>query len=216
MIVFPCHNVVDRYIVEAVGSARRLMPDEPVLVVDSDSPDRSYMNLLPAEVEVADVKNRGYATGAYWWAYHNRPADFYYLFHDNLYIRADLTHLKERPVTAVRWFPMPDAGWGYDEADKPLEDWAHSVWPEPYPDFNGVFGPMLAVQRTVLDDLADLGFDQVLPVNKWQECAMERLWGVALAELGYDVTDGALQGEMRGYFDDHPSDLVHKVLGGRK
>lgn len=211
MIVFACHHVGGDLIDRAVSAAHEHMPDEPVLVVDSASPDRSYMDRVDAEI--ADVGNRNYATGAYLWAYRNRPADFYYLFHDGLIIRDDLTDLRSRDVTAVRWFQMPDTTWGTDRHGENLAVFGrtayHGRWHERYA---GVFGPMLACTPAVL---ADIDTRIGLPAaNKWQECAMERLWGMALHDAGYDITD-ALQGQMHGFFDRYPSERVEKIHADR-
>ena len=212
MIVLPTYHDGGTMIDEAVDAAARHMPDEPLLVVDSASPDRTYMERIDADI--ADVGNVNYATGAYRWVYENRPADFYYLFQDSLIIEADLTHLRERDVTAVRWFPMPHTGWGFDDRHERLCVWGSTAydgtWPE---DYAGVFGPMLACTHDVLGKILRLVTGR--SVTKFHECAMERLWGMALAEEGYDVTDGALQGKMDGYFGTYPDSQVRKILADR-
>lgn len=220
MIVFPCHHTGGDLIDRAVKAARYYMADEPILVVDSDSPDRSYMTRLPGGVHVADVANRHFATGAYLWARAFEPADFYYLLHDSLIIRGDLTDLRERAVTAVRWFPVPGTGWGYDADGTPLERWAHQKWAYglyggPWlAEFKGLFGPMVAISGTVFDQL-DRWVGAVKAETKHQECGLERLWGMALTGLGHDLADNALQGEMGDFFGDYPTDRVEKVHAGR-
>lgn len=212
VIVFACRHTGDGLIDQAVAAAREHMPSEDVLVVDSDSTDRSYMDRVDADI--ADIGNRHYATGAYLWALENRPADFYYLLHDSLMIRDDLSDLQEREATAVRWFAMPETTWGSDEDGSDLSMFGRSAYRGRWLDrYAGLFGPMVACTRSVLEQVADL---IVKPATtKWEECAMERIWGMAFASLGHDLTIGSLQGEMQGYFDRYPSGRVEKMLMDR-
>lgn len=221
MIVFPCHYVGGDLIFRAVEAAQRHMPDEPVLVVDSDSPDRTYMHHLPTDVTFADAHNRAYAPGAFWWAHHHRPADFYYLLHDSLIVRDDLADLRDREVTAVRWWPASaEGGWGWDSDGRPLHQWGGREWEEHVsapmpPTFQGCFGPMLAVAGPVMDDLAGLGLDHIQAADKFEACALERMWGAALNLLGHDLADGALQGRMGDFFGEYDETRVQKLHPGR-
>ena len=211
MIVFACRHEGGDLIDRAVDAAHEHMPDEPVLVVDSASPDRSYMTRIDAEI--ADIGNVHYATGAYLWALENTDADFYYLLHDSLIIRDDLTDLRDHPVAALRWFQMPETAWGQDHDGTDLSVWARTVYQGPWLEtFQGVFGPILACTRPVLAEIAELITGRA--TSKWEECAMERLWGMALTSLGYDLTE-SLQGQMHGYFDDYPAERADKLLMDR-
>jgi hypothetical protein len=221
VIVFPCHHTGGRMIDEAVASAQQWMPDEPILVVDSASPNRSYIDRLPDDVTIALAENVNYATGAYWWAHQHTDADFYYLFHDSVVINDDLTDLQARDVTAVRWWPSAaERGWGYDRDGAPLNAWGLEQWrkhiPAPFPDeFQGCFGPMVAVKRHVLNELSWWGLDGIEATDKWQACAMERIWGAALNCIGHDLADGALQGEMFGFDDPYDETRITKRHGDR-
>lgn len=60
--------------------------------------------------------------------------------------------------------------------------------------WTSIFGPMMAVHRKVLETMQQKGLDTVLPENKSEQMAMERIFGIALMQEGYDVSD-SLQGE---------------------
>lgn len=209
---------------EAVSSAREFMPDEMVLVIDSASSERYPASDLRGAFHCR-AGNKHYATGAFWDAYTEHivvpDSDFFYLLHDSCLITDDLTDLRARDVTAVRWWPAAaEGGWGVDSAGVGLHHWGQVQWAEhiglPFPKrFQGCFGPMLACQRHVLDEVHDLGLHRIKATDKWEACAMERLWGAALNLLGYDLADGALQGEMGSFHGEYDTSRIDKRHGER-
>lgn len=60
--------------------------------------------------------------------------------------------------------------------------------------FTALFGPMMCVHRSVMDTLARNGIDRILPTNKTEQMAMERIFGIALVEEGYNFMASSLQG----------------------
>jgi hypothetical protein len=60
--------------------------------------------------------------------------------------------------------------------------------------FSGLFGPMMCVKRHVMNKLASGGLDKILPINKLEQMCMERIFGIALTEEGYNFTKSCLQG----------------------
>ncbi|MFZ3054057.1 MAG: hypothetical protein WA099_11700 [Sulfuricurvum sp.] len=61
--------------------------------------------------------------------------------------------------------------------------------------FPALFGPMMCVKREVMDRLANAELNKILPTNKNEQMAMERIFGIALMQEGYDFVNNSLQGD---------------------
>jgi hypothetical protein len=211
MFVIPCKYDPERPVIfECVASIRRHHPEALILVVDSDSPDTAYLERLKEEWNCWGIKakNRNYGPGAFQLAMAVQNADFFYLFFDSLIVNDNLDDLQEHDLTTVRWFDSATTGWGWSEPEHhPLDQWARDrgvVIPER---FKGVMGPMIAARREVIER-ADLF--RILPTTRFEQCALERCWGIWLQEAGYDPAANSLQGEMHGFHDQHDESRVAK------
>lgn len=189
--------------------------DGSIVVIDSASPDRTYMRRMPAEVTVADVNNTGYAPGAYAWAYANLSAPYWRLIHDSLLIHDKLDDLQAHPVTSVRWFPTPETSWGWDEAGVPLHVWgaAHleSVGLRILDRFDGLFGPMMFATDDTMAKVAGLGLFDMAATDKFEACALERVYGVVLHHAGLSLRGSSLQGRMGDFYGEYDIRRVEKV-----
>ncbi len=202
-------------IFDCVHSIRAHHPDDWIFVVDSASEDRSYLRQLYLDFDcvTTDVENRHYAVGAYAQA-PNMLGEFYACVHDSLIVNQNLHHLETEPLTTVRYFRSPPNPWGADENGTDIGVWGAAQAREHLgldipTEYVGVFGPMWFCQRHVMDDLARLGFFNIRPSSKFEQQGTERLAGIALTHLGYDVRN-SLQGEMHGFFDEYDSTFVEK------
>lgn len=206
--VLPCRFDPERPVIfECVESIREHHPDAEILVVDSNSPDTSYQDDL--DCEFYEAKNVNYGPGAFRLGMHVYPkADFFCLFFDSLIVNDNLDDLQAHDLTTVRWFDSATTGWGWDDTTgEPLDQWARDrgvVIPDR---FRGVMGPMIAARREVIER-ADLF--RILPTTRFEQCALERCWGIWLEEAGYDPAAHSLQGEMHGFFDSYDESRVAK------
>jgi glycosyltransferase involved in cell wall biosynthesis len=80
--------------------------------------------------------------------------------------------------------------------------------------FISLFGPMMAVNRFVLDKLDGSGLSSILPTNKSQQMTMERIFGIALGLEGYDITENALLGNT--YSEKVQREFLVKIYLNRK
>ena len=214
MIVLACHNrPEDDFVLPCVRSVKQWMPEEPILVVDSASPDLSYIPKVQAlGAEVAEIGNRHYETGAWWHAYYARPAcEFFYFLHDSTLIQGDLNQYRDKPLTVVGHM----ATWnGCDQRHmNRIHELLKPTGIEIPAAFTAVFGSMFFCQRSVLDALAAHGMATVLPDNKFDSECMERVWGIALGAEGHDLVRNAMrQGEMSLAEDSYP---IRKFYGRR-
>ncbi len=208
--VIPCRNLTATSCIrDCVAAIRAHHPDDPITVVDSDSPDKSYFGEVDAEVW--DIHNHGFGHAAWKWAFEKYDDPFFALIFDSLIVNANLSHLEQVPVTATRHFKHPPNVWGTDNHGHPLKDWAQQWVDFPLPErFTGIQGPMMFAQSHVLDELGTVGFWDVKITSRFEHEGLERLTGILLERLGYDVT-ASLQGEMHGYWDQYPDQFVSKL-----
>lgn len=107
MFVIPCkYNPSFPFIKSLVAQIREFHQDEKIVVVDSDSDDKSYFDELKKyDVIIEDVKNKNWMVGAYWYAYKKYPnEDFYFFMHDSMIVKSNLDYLKNRDLTVLMSF----------------------------------------------------------------------------------------------------------------
>jgi hypothetical protein len=171
-------------VIAAVESLRRHHPDAEIVVVDSDSPDKSYFEpLARLGVHVEDARNRHYEAGALWHVYDKFARDFYFFLHDTMLVTANLDHLRRHEVSGFMYWEDWN-GCRPDHVSTGRRLLAASDYPFLDEGFYMVFGGMLFCRRSVLDRLRARGFHRVLPDDKVGSCAMERLFGIALHHEG--------------------------------
>ena len=67
MFVIPCKYTSKSPIIECVKSIRRHYPNDLIVVVDSDSDDKSYFEEVGKyDAIVEDVSNKNFVNGALW------------------------------------------------------------------------------------------------------------------------------------------------------
>ena len=202
--------------------------DNPkIVIVDSDSPDKTYFKrMLSSNIEILDVKNKNYDTGAYWIAF-NKFNDFdnYYFLQDSTIIKKNLSSFENNNLTTFRYFQSIDKIGGFIY-EKPSNQKLNIIFKlfskkvKKYPIFGfdnenqlnwsknelkktsyffpkswvSVFGPMFICKKLVMEKLQNKNFDKILPNNKLEQMAMERLFGIAFQQEGLNVCN-AVQGE---------------------
>lgn len=77
-----------------------------------------------------------------------------------------------------------------------------------------LFGPMMAINRVVLDKLHNAGLSSILPMNKSQQMTMERIFGIALGLEGYDISENSLLGNT--YSEKVQREFLVKIYLNRK
>ena len=184
LFVVPCrYNPVVR---DCVRSIRTHEPDAKILLVDSWSPDESY--LLSMDVDYVRRENCHYMTGAYQHGAHLRGFDRYAFIHDSLELTAPLSAWlpDDAPLGIVRFV---DSVWGDPELNTfGRAELARMGIDEP-PDWWVVFGAMFFCDRATVDQLHRLRWFDAKPVNKSQASATERTLGIALRHLGHNVRE---------------------------
>lgn len=206
--VVPCHY--DPIVFECVTSIRDHFPGDRIILVDSNSPDDGYLKHI--DVDRVLRHNGHYATNAWAKALDAEPdTERWALIHDSLLVNASWP--QTAPVQTVRWF-VEHTGHDAAMADF-IQTHADRMGIPCPPSYLGVFGPMLFCSGEVLHELDHLGLFKALPIDKVQASGMERLTGLALTHLGYDVTN-SLQGRMVDFHGHYDPTHVQKIYKDRQ
>lgn len=222
LFVIPCRfDPQNAVIFECVDRLHQHHPDAEVLVVDSDSPDRSYFDGL-SDVTIADIHNTQYGVGAFAHAYRNFDADFYYLIYDSLMVNAPLHQFEQEELTTIRHWRGGAHRWGFWPDGTDLAFWGAAQlerigipWNPGNDNYVGMMGPMWFCPRHVLEELDELGYWEINVPSKIELCGMERLTGIALQYLGYSPSH-SLQGEHTYHSDPkYDTRFVTKLDLGR-
>jgi hypothetical protein len=195
MFVIPCkYSSRDSYVITLVDDIRKHHPDEEIVVVDSDSEDRSYYaDLDKYGVLVEDAHNKHWMVGAYWYAFKKYPdRDFYYFMHDSMRVKANLDHLKNRDLTIMCYFRRT----GF----KSFNMWGDRIDAETDYKYDrnglGCQGPMFFCKRGLMEKLRAKGADKLLPRNKQETGYLEGAYGFFFEAEGYDLKECALFGDV--------------------
>jgi hypothetical protein len=199
MFVVPCKFVKEKPILyNCLESIRKFHPTEKIVIVDSDSEDKSYFNEIKkySNIDILDVGNRNYIAGAWFHAWNNYKdkEDFFYLIHDSLEIRCNWDYMKSIPVTSVGYFcSIWDTQEQFDWVKENIKKYTPYEF---YPDFIGILGSMMMCQKWVLDLLYNNGVGNILPINKDQCRGTERMFGITLMQemhRGIDWVNNTMQ-----------------------
>jgi len=162
-------------------------PTSYIVVVDSNSPCRDHAKLYDNDfyVEFADVRNVNYEAGAWLWAYNNRRAHRYVFLHDSCTVIGDFSNVFDRDLTI--WNSLDS----WDCTIQAERTWVETKlgqtpWSEIPEKFTMVQGSIFTAKRPVLDKLYTRGLQQILPTNKQEAQAFERLLGIVLTLEGYE------------------------------
>ena len=197
--IIPCKYVKEKSLLRrCLSSIRKCHPENEIIIIDSDSEDKSYFDWARNEfaVEIDVAFNKNYTTGAIWRAYNNHEREFYYFLHDSVELIDNISEVEKNNLSVVmhgkRWeWPRIDTSkleknsarsgeWAKDNINQYVKtDFREHG-------FNSILGPMFCCKRTILEKIYETGFHKVLPTNKSQSENMERLWGYIFAEVGLE------------------------------
>ena len=217
MWVVPCKfDPANPVIFECIEAIQRHHENPTILVVDSDSDDKSYLNwCVDHGCRIGPTNNHLRAFGAHAWAYRHHPDfDYFYFIFDSLIVQSNLDKYQHRAVTAMRHWPSVLHGWGWDHDGTPLEVWGKEqldrmgIWmPENY---TGIMGPMMFANKSVCDALDAIGYWFAQTETGYQHCAMERVAGITLAHIGYPITE-SIQGVHTSHWATYDESMVRKI-----
>jgi len=197
MFVVPCKYIEGKSLIrECIQSIKQHHPEELVVVVDSNSDDKSYFEYLKniPNVVICDKKNIHYIIGALWQAYEIFPNEHHYiLIHDTIIIKKPLNKfLNDEKTYSFLYF---------DEHSNPPQNQAildKFVLPN-YSNFVrtpyiGVWGTAAILKNPIVKKFVSMNLHNTyLPINK-EECQMsERVLGMLLTAEGIDIVANCVE-----------------------
>lgn len=167
-------------------ACKKYMPSEKIVVVDSNSDDKSYYDRLEG-VDIIE-ENINYETGAIWKVFEKYPNEDYYLLLQDTTIPITnlITELKDNDVIGF-WYTND---WESDMEG--CREWAikniklADIEYISY-GFKSILYNIFVAKNKVLKELKDKNFHRVLPNNKLSSASMERLWGIVFKQMGYKI-----------------------------
>ncbi len=223
------HDGSNDSIFKCVNSILKYYKLPKIVVVDSNSPNKTYFNKLKKKkVIVYDANNKNYDSGAYWYAFKKlKKVKFFYFLQDSVIFKKNLSKHEKKDLTTFRYFLSLNkvGGRKLEKTSKNIKNRFHDLFTSrdvtKKHDIYGfdferqikwcvsklkktdyfmpkiwlsVFGPMFMCNRTVMSKLYKKRFHKILPTNKLEQMCMERLFGIAFQQEGYDVSN-SVQGE---------------------
>jgi hypothetical protein len=198
MFVIPCkYTQASNGILDLIAQIRHHHPNEKIVVVDSDSSDKSYFDVIRQHgAIVEDIANKHWMIGAFWHGFKKYPdEDYYFFLHDSTKVKANMDYLKDRDLFMLAHFNR--------SASPSFTKWNDRVANETTIDpkyinntGKGCYGPMWGCKPHVMHKLIEMGCDKFLPTNKGETGIMEGTFGLFFEALGYDVPSCSLYGDI--------------------
>jgi glycosyltransferase involved in cell wall biosynthesis len=215
MFIIACKYHSMCRIEETVKSIRQLYPSTKILVVDSASDDKSYVEKLKKyDIIFADINNVNYESGAFWYATKQYKEDWYVLLQDSVILKKDLNDLIESEklfYCFINFFENSMSNHMRTESlpfinriNEMLGDFVKlSIDSNTF--YCGVFGPNFFIKRKMVDMMLDKNLDKSLkPANKYDQQLSERVYGLVAKQCGVNVLENTLDGNLH--------DLMNRCL----
>jgi hypothetical protein len=194
MFVIPCkYNPKFPFVIDLVKDIRKFHPNDKIVVVDSNSNDKSYFEILKKyDVIVEDINNENWMVGAYWYTFKKFPnEEFYFFMHDSMRVKANLDYIKEKDVTILMYF---NRSYGN------FNTWGDRITKESNYNYNfngnGCYGPIFFCKNKIMKTMMEMGADKFLPNNKTETGYCEGCYGFFLEEQNYNLSECALFGDV--------------------
>lgn len=172
-------------VVKCVESIRRFHPNEKIVIVDSDSPNRSYMDKVrhTNNLYIEDIKNTGYEAGAMWHVYNNYVAENYVFMQDSMQLTRSIEPFIGSELKVINiikdWFGANNGDHEFAKEYMPKSKYVYRD-----SNFKMVQYNSYLIKRKILDQLKDNDFDKIIPYDKHGSCAMERITGIVFTDMG--------------------------------
>jgi hypothetical protein len=189
---------------ECVKSIVELHPNEKVVVVDSDSGDKSYFQDIQKydNVIILDCKNNNRVCGSFYEAYKNFPdEDTYVLVHDSLTFKKSIQNFIDSEIEcfSLMYFVEHVINWAFQHDPYSWNILDNSDYERPINgSVTGCFGPMFIVKNRIVKNMEKKGLFKNLTVSNKTECAMwEKIFGEVFRQEGYCPTEYNIEGDFK-------------------
>lgn len=189
---------------DVIWACNNYMPNEKIVVVDSNSEDKSYYNFLEG-IDIIEG-NENYEVGAVWKAYEKYPNEEHYMFlQDTTIPVTDLTKYYPKLENEITSFFYSNE---YESNKIGEQEWCISnmkLCDIPYKSygFKTFCFNLFICKNQFLKELKEKNFHKILPISKSNSACMENLLGMVATQLEYNVN------YLLGHIDDDTSYNLH-------
>jgi len=197
MFIIPCKYLLHQSsIIECINSIKKFHPNELIIVVDSNSDDTSYFDLIiniPGVV-LAKKRNLNYVIGALWIAYEEYPNEScYVLIHDSIIIKQSLDEfLNDDKSYSFTYFEESNYHGKIE-----LEIINRFINPNYTFDGNhaiGIFGSTCILKQNIIKKFIKNNLHQTfLPIDKIECQTAERALGICLTQENVDIIENCVE-----------------------
>jgi len=193
-----------------VESIRSHHPDAPIYVIDSASDNQNYHPHIEEKYNatVDYAQNKNYTVGATYHVFKNYPDfEYYFFLQDAQVVHTNLEYCLNFDLSTYSYFNshngvgrIPGREWGFknqesvDLGERLLKENTGYAIPDL---FTGCWGSIMFCKRHVLEALNNVGYFKMLPTNKLEDQVMERLTGIVLENVGFDLKENSLRNTHR-------------------
>lgn len=189
------HNPDNPLVQRLVKSIKEFQPNDDIFIMDSCSPYRGYLEDLRIQEGVFTAEgNVHYVEGALWAGFHLYPDyDYYFILHDSAFLTASIDEFVGPDLVCASWFQGPHwcggtrAAWSAEIMEQTDYEFQEGV-PQ------GVYGGQFLVSKKMLNKIKSKKMDLVLPTNKSELEAMERIWGMVFIQEGFPPNQFTING----------------------
>jgi len=207
MFIVPCKYNPLCLIENSIESIRKLYPTTKILVVDSNSDDKSYVKKLEQyDIIFADIKNPNYESGAFWYAVDKYKEDFYIVMQDSVILNNlidEQINSEELFYCFINFFEDSMSNHMRTEPSafiSKINEMLGEFEPLPLDSntfYSGVFGPNFIIKRKMVDMMLDKKCHITLrPTNKHEHQIQERVYGLIAKQCGVNVIKNTLIGNL--------------------
>lgn len=220
MFCFSCKYISESPVKECVDSIIKFHPNEKIIIVDSQSEDKSYYDFFSdcGNVDILDNCNPYRVPGALWETYKKYPNESYYVFiQDSVILKKSLDQYlqSDDKFISFMYFSENANADSYDVIQRILSQTSYKI-PEPFEEIFGVFGPIFIVKNEMMVKFKERGLMDVLKSSSKHECkACERIFGICAEQEGFSPNVYNIEGnylERHTQVNDNKIDYFKKVF----
>ena len=185
----------DSYIYKCVDSIKSKHPESSIVIVDSDSSNKEYMEVYRNDenIFIEDISNKNYEYGAIVYAFkkYKDNYDVFSFIQDSMYLNEQIEKLNCLNDDECLIFKVDNSGWLHDKEAFVYFYEKHPNFPK-LPNKNNfqlVIWNSFAINTNTFSSIIEskMFSDVQAPINKVGSKYMERVWSILFIKSGINI-----------------------------
>jgi len=226
MFCLSCYYAPQSPIVRCVESILKFHPNETVVIVDSNSPDKSYFDSFKDndQVVILEDVNQYRHPGTFKTVYEYYPNESHYvMIHDSIVFKKSIQEFldSDNEFYSFLYFNERMAGQGDKHLNCICEmlEGTKYTFPEPHQMIVGAFGHIGVIKHSMMKRMYDSGFlNRFISSDKFKDQQCERVLGIVASQEGYPPNEYSIEGDYLArckQVDHDQLDYFTKIILGR-